>query len=61
MSIVQPLYDKILESLLDQDNRSFMPNRQARRAVLRLLLESEDEQESSGEDLLPDVMTSPKS
>lgn len=54
MSIVQPLYDKILEVMLDKDNRSFMPNRQARRAVMRLLLEEEDDREKR-EEIIPDL------
>lgn len=57
MSIVQPLYDQLLEVLLDQDDRSFMPNRQARRAVLRLLLESEEDRENPDE-LIPDLSDS---
>lgn len=61
MSIVQPLYDKILEMVLEQDARPEMPNRQARRAVLRLLLENEDEHLDSVDGLLPDVMNSQSS
>lgn len=56
MSIIQPIYDQILEVLLDQDDRDFMPNRQARRAALRLLLESEDERNMQAMDFLPKVL-----
>ena len=53
MSIVQQLYDKILDVVLEEDERPIMPNRQARRAALRYLLENEDENQEASE---PDFM-----
>jgi len=61
MSIIQPIYDQILEVIMDQDERDFVPNRQARRAALRLLLESEDERNMQAMDFLPKVLENTQS
>jgi len=60
MSIVQQLYDQILDVVLEEDERPIMPNRQARRAALRYLLENEDEnQADSDAEFIPVLPDSP--